>query len=187
MKDIDDSSIEHLCHDSSDSSDGDYDEDRKKEASFKIELADSLPPRTTVVSEGLENQVQSDPLRKRGWHRHVHPKLHELTKNMREKNKTLNLNKGLEKAGMTLADLPTIDCEDDAEPPRRGVCYKFLLGNCDAGEDCHFCHVAPKDLSEEMVNTLVPPLRKLVKEGLEKVAGQKRKRSKGPAKVTFKK
>ena len=100
------------------------------------------------------------------------------------------MNKGLEKAGMTLADLPKIKCKDNSDPPRKGLCFKFLLGNCNAGKSCEFCHVAPTDLSDEVVCALVPPMTKLVKEGLEKLKagkrkGKKRKRSTGPTTVTF--
>ena len=146
------------------------------------------PP--TFDSNVMESDEEVDPLRKRGWHDKVHPELQELTKKLREKKTPLNLNKGLKAANMTLADLPNIKCQDSSNPPRKGLCYKFLLGNCNAGEECKFCHVAPEDLSEEVMDALVPPMTKLVKEGLEKVKaarrkGKKRKRTAGPATVTF--
>ena len=132
------------------------------------------------------DDTPSDPLRVKGWHEFVHPTIRELTKNLRAKNKVLKLNKGLEMAGMNMDDLPDIKCKDSATPPREGLCYKFILGRCDAGEACDYCHVPAKDLSDDLIAKLAPPLTKVVKQGLEKLEGRrKRKSSTEPNNILF--
>ena len=133
----------------------------------------------------------SDPLRKKGWHNFVHPLMRELTKNLRAKKKPINLNRGLKRAGMKLNDLPKFKVKDSAKPPRKGLCYKFLLGNCNGGVNCNFCHVPAEDLTNEVISKVTPQLTKLVKEGLEKLDGQnnssnkKRRVPSGPNKLLF--
>ena len=106
--------------------------------------------------------------------------------NLRAKNKVLKLNKGLEMAGMNMEDLPVIKCKDSATPPREGLCYKFILGRCNAGEACDYCHVPAKDLSDNLIAKLAPPLTKVVKQGLEKLEGRrKRKSSTEPNNISF--
>ena len=80
------------------------------------------------------NDTPSDPLRVRGWHDYVHPTMRELTKNLRAKNYPVLMNKGLEQAGIKLKDIPQLKCHDCANPPRKGLCFKFILGNCNGGE-----------------------------------------------------
>ena len=90
---------------------------------------------------------------------------------------------------MTIADLPKIDVKDSADPPREGPCWKFILGNCNGGEDCNFVHIPASLLSDEMVEKCLPCLKKVAK-GLEQLAlskstKKKRKRATKPAKNTF--
>ena len=124
------------------------------------------------------DDTPSDPLRRRGWHKYVHPTMRELTKNLRAKGYPILMNKGLEQAGMKLKDLPQLKCKDCSDPPRSGLCFKFLLGNCNGGEDCNFCHITGEQLPEAYINKVAPHLTNLVKNGLEKLDGRKRSGSK---------
>ena len=86
------------------------------------------------------------------------------------------LTKGLNEAGMTLADLPEVTCSNSAG--RSGLCWKFLCGNCDGGESCKYVHALPSELTDELVEELVPTVKKMVG-GLEKVKqGQKKNKRK---------
>ena len=108
---------------------------------------------------------------------------------MHERNVGISFNKGLEQANMTLADLPQLEVTDSADPPRKGPCWKFLLGNCGGGESCDFVHIHPSQLSDKVVEACLPALTQVAK-GLEEVTPsksptKKRKRAKGPNTVTF--
>ena len=105
---------------------------------------------------------------------------------MRERGVGINLNKGLEQVNMTLADLPQLEFTDSVNPPRKGPCWKFLLGNCNGGEDCNFCHIPGDQIPDAYLKKVTPHLTNLVKNGLEKLdgprkfSGTKRKRASGP-------
>ena len=90
---------------------------------------------------------------------------------------------------MTLDDLPQLEVTDDADPPRKGPCWKFLLGNCSGGEECNFVHIHPSLLTEEVVDKCLPALTRVSK-GLEEITTdirpwKKRKRATGQANVNF--
>ena len=104
--------------------------------------------------------------------------MRELTKNLRAKKHPILMNKGLEQAGMSLNDIPKLKCKDSANPPRKGLCLKFVLGNCNGGEGCHFCHVPEDQIPEEYLNKVTPHLTNLVRNGLEKLDYQKKAGSK---------
>ena len=114
---------------------------------FEFDGEISFDPDTDVEDDS--DDTTSDPLRAKGWHDYVHPTMRELTKNLRAKKKTILMNRGLEKAGMTMKDLPQSKCQDSADLPREGLCFKFILGNCNRKEGCHFCHVPAKYLTDK--------------------------------------
>ena len=111
---------------------------------------------------------------------------------MRESKATIQLNKGLKKAGMDKDDLPVIKCSDSSDTGKEFLCYKYILGNCPAGERCGFVHVPSSHLKEKTLGKILPPLTKVIKEGLEKLPpedaprkrGSKRKRQGGAAHIT---
>ena len=148
----------------------------------------------TLATKGkadADSETESaDPLRVTGWHPYCHEKFKPLCQGMREKGRSLNLNKGLKQANMTLAELPQLEVTDSADPPRKGPCWKFLLGNCEGGEDCNFVHIHPSQLSDEIVDACLPTLKRVAK-GLEEVKprrtskNKKRKRAKGQNSVSF--
>ena len=163
-----------------------------------------LPPRKPAPT-GFEQMValsqkepktksddrSADPLRVKGWHNLCHEKFEPLCQSLRTKNKSISLNKGLKMANMTMEDLPKLDCTDSADPPRKGPCWKFLLGNCPGGEKCNFVHIHPSWLPDEVVETCLPVLKKVAK-GLEEVMSsekekphRKRKRATGTNSVTW--
>ena len=174
-----------------------------KERNIERGLGMLTPPRGSPPDFGLvsfdpdsnveddSDNTTSDPLRAKGWHDYVHPTMRELTKNLRAKGYPILMNKGLEQAGMNLKDIPKLKCKDSANPPRKGLCLKFVLGNCNGGEGCHFCHVKGEQLPEEYLNKVTPHLTNLVKNGLEKLdvqkwsGSKKRKGASGPNKVSF--
>ena len=108
--------------------------------------------------------------RKRGaiWHNDVHEKFKPLTATLRKKKARLMLDKGLKAAGMMLTDLPDVTCTQDG---KKGICWKFILGNCPRGKRCKFVHPPAKKLPESFVMKALPPLTKLAK-GLEQVASK---------------
>ena len=143
------------------------------------------PPDFASVSFGLDSSggddsddTPGDPFRKRGWHEYQHPTLRELTKNLRAKKLPIPIGRGLEQAGMKMNDIPKLKCKDSANPPRRGFCLRFALGNCNVGEGCNFCHVPGDQIPEEYLNKVTPHLTNLVKNGLEKLDYQKKAGSK---------
>ena len=90
-----------------------------------------------------------------------------------------------------MKDLPKLKCKDRADPPREGLCFKFTLGCCKMGEGCNFCHIPGDQLPDAYVKKVTPHLTNLVKNGLEKLDGQKkfgskkRKGASGPNKISF--
>ena len=96
------------------------------------------------------------------------------------------MKKALAQAGMKMKDIPQLKCRDRAIPPREGLCFKFMLGNCDGGEGCNFCHIPGDQIPDDYVKKVSPHLTNLVRNGLEKLGGQKklggskRKRVAGP-------
>ena len=80
-----------------------------------------------------------------------------------------------------------MEVTDNADPPRKGPCWKFMLGNCNGGEDCNYVHIHPSLLTDEVIEKCLPALKR-VAQGLEGVAPgpkRKRKRPTGQNKVTF--
>ena len=144
------------------------------------------PPRGSLpdfesVSFDLDTDMKNDgddtpsnPLRVKGWHEFVHLTMRELTKSLRAKGKVIPMNKGLKQAGITIKDIPQLKCKDCSDPPRSGLCFKFLLGNCNGGEDCNFCHIPGDQIPDAYLKKVTPHLTNLVKNGLEKLDGKKR-------------
>ena len=142
-------------------------------------LSKSPDERTATKTKNSKSKKKSDKntsrKRKRGknnWHNDVHDKFRPLTANLRKKNAKLTLNDGLKAANMTLDDLPDVPCEQD---DKKGICWKFVLGNCPMGEKCRHVHPPAKEIPESVVSKALPPLTKLVK-GLEQCSSQEEER-----------
>ena len=129
----------------------------------QAEMPPGSPPPEFLKQNGNGN---GDRLRKKGWHDHVHKQFRPLTEKLRKEKATLYLNKGLAEANMTLQDLPDVACTDEDE--RCGMCWKFLLGNCNDGMRCPFVHPDPNDIPDKVVAEVLPSVTKLAG-GLEKV------------------
>ena len=130
-----------------------------------------MPPVSPPHELLQQDNGNGDRLHKKGWHDYVHPQFRPLTEKLRKEKATLYLNKGLAEANMTLQDLLDVICTDEDE--RCGMCWKFLLGNCNDGMRCPYVHPDPKDIPDKVVAEILPSATKLAR-GLEKAVGQRR-------------
>ena len=97
---------------------------------------------------------------------------------MRESKATIQLNKGLKKAGMDKDDLPVIKCSDSSDTGKEFLCYKYILGNCPSGPNCGFAHVPQSKISDEYLDKFLPSLTKVITEGVEKLPEESTPRNK---------
>ena len=90
---------------------------------------------------------------------------------------------------MTLQDLPDVAVKDEND--RCGMCWKFLLGNCNDGMSCPFVHPDPDEIPDKVVTEILPSLTKLavgLKKVKQRVSGKRKRRFekvKGSPKVKF--
>ena len=67
-----------------------------------------------------------------------------------------------------MKDLPDFRCSGTRDKGGKKVCWKYILGNCPKGPDFGFLHVPQSNLSEAVLDKMLPPLAKVITKGLER-------------------